>query len=290
MIGIITDSTCDIPQNLIDQYGIIVIPQVVIWDGVEYSDRIDLQPQDFYRRLKEVPTRPTSSQPSVPSIAEVYQKAVAQGADELVVLTVSSAMSGTYQVALQAAAQVEVPVAMIDSKGPTMTLGWQVLAAARARDAGADARAIVDCAANARARMVQYVGMDTLEYLQRGGRIGNAIKWVGTMLQVRPLVKINHASGLVEPVTLARTHKALVNSMYTRFFEDLAGGKNLHIAVLHGDCEDAARELAGRIRAEYAPAELLVNITGPVLGINTGPGALALCGYSDNGAGAHRRN
>jgi DegV family protein with EDD domain len=121
-----------------------------------------------------------------------------------------------------------------------------------------------------------------LEFLQRGGRIGGAAKWVGTLLKVKPLVSINHQTGLVEPVTLSRTQKALIETMYNKFFEQLGGRNNLRIAILHGNVLKTAEALAERIQAEFNPLELLVNITGPVLGINTGPGALALCGYVED--------
>ena len=162
-----------------------------------------------------------------------------------------------------------------------MTVGWQVLAAARARDEGADLAAILIRVEQVRSRLVQLVGMQTLEYLQKGGRIGSAIKWMGTMLQVKPLVSINHQTGLVEPVGLVRTHKALVEMLYSKFFSRLGGTQGLRVAVLHGNTPQEAEMLAERIRAEYNPVELQVNITGPVLGINTGPGALALCGFAE---------
>jgi DegV family protein with EDD domain len=113
--------------------------------------------------------------------------------------------------------------------------------------------------------------MDTLEYLQKGGRIGDAIKWMGILLQVKPLVSINHQTGRVEPVALTRTHKSLVETMYNKFFAHFEDFTRLHIAVLHGNAQAEAEVLAERIRAEYNPVELVVNITGPVLGINTGP-------------------
>lgn len=282
MIGIITDSTCDIPEQLIDQYGITIVPQYIIWGNEQYKDRFELKPFEFYQRLAVDDTRPTTSQASVVDFKHVYEKVFHQGASELIVLTISSAMSGTYQMAKEAASLVNFPVSVVDSKGPTMTLGWQVLAAARARDAGDDVRGILETIEKVRGRMVQFVAMDTLEYLQRGGRIGGAVKWVGGLLQVKPLVSINHETGLVEPVTLARTQKALIENMYKKFFERLDIGKKLHIAVLHGNALEKAKELAARIQSDYHPAELLINMTGPVLGINTGPGALALCGYSEN--------
>ena len=162
-----------------------------------------------------------------------------------------------------------------------MTLGWQVLAAARARDRGAGVEEIIHELDGIRGRMVQLVAMQTLDYLHTGGRIGDAAKWVGSMLNVKPLVKINHQTGRVEPISLVRTHKTLVRTLYKKFFEMVGTEKSLRIAVLHGNSEEEAQALADRIREEYAPDELLINMTGPVLGINTGPGALALCGYSE---------
>jgi DegV family protein with EDD domain len=181
-----------------------------------------------------------------------------------------------------AAKTLNMPVAVVDAKGPTMSLGWQVLAAARARDTGADLNAILNRVEQVRNKLAQFVGMESLEYLQKGGRIGGAVKWVGVLLKVKPLVSINHRTGLVEPVGLARTHTGLVDLLYRKFSEHVNGKKNLRVAVLHGNVLEEAQALAERIRAEYNPIELLINMTGPVLGINTGPGALALCGYAED--------
>jgi len=281
MIGIITDSTCDIPEDLLEQYGIIVVPSVVIWGEEQYRDRVDLKSLDFYRRLKADPVLPHSSMPRIQDFEAAYESAIQRGADSLIVLTVSNAMSGTYQLAKTTANKLTLPIEIVDSKGPTMSLGWQVLAAARASEAGADLKTVVDTVSHVRERLVQIVGMETLKYLKAGGRIGNAAKWAGTLLQVKPVVSINHCTGLVEPVGISRTHPALVDLLYRKFFEQIGEVKNLRIAVMQGDAIEEARALAERIQSEVHPLELLINITGPVLGINTGPGALALCGYAD---------
>jgi DegV family protein with EDD domain len=281
VIAIITDSTCDIPDALIEEYGIVVIPHTIIWGNEQYKDRVDLQPEEFYKRLAVDPRRPTTAQAGIADFQQAYEKAASEGAGEILCITVSSAMSGAYNMAVSAAENIKTSVHVVDSKGPTMSLGWQVLEAARARASGMDIHAIIERLDALRKRLVQLVAMDTLEYLQRGGRIGKAVKWVGVMLNVKPLVSINHFTGLVEPVSLARTQKALIETMYTKFFELLQGRKDMHVAVLHGNVREKAEELAERIRREYNPAELFINITGPVLGINTGPGALALCGYAE---------
>ena len=281
MIAILTDSTCDIPQALVEQYAIHIVPQYIIWGEEQFKDRVDLAPEDFYKRIQSDPQRPTSSQATTADFLAAISQAAENGAHEALILTVSSAMSGTYQMAKAAADQAKISVSVIDSKGPTMTLGWQVLAAARARDQGADRAEIIEKVAEVRENLVQVVAMQTMEYLERGGRIGDAAKWVGTLLKVKPVVKINHETGRVEPAGLARTHQAMLRMLYRKFFDGLETGGRLHIAVLHGNALAEAEKLAERIREEFNPVELLVNITGPVLGINTGPGALALCGYAE---------
>lgn len=280
-IGVVTDSTCDIPDALLEQYAIRVVPHVIIWGEEQFRDRVDLQPLDFYRRLVVDPVYPSSSQAGENDFLQVFEETASRGAKAIVAVTVSSAMSGAFQMAQSAAKRMSIPVAVVDAKGPSLSVGWQALAAARAQEAGEDLDGILKRLETVRAGLAQFVAMDSLEYLQKGGRIGGAVKWLGGLLQVKPLVSINHQTGLVEPVGLARTHKALVEMMVSQFFARLAGGKNLRVAVLHGNAPKEAAQLAERTRAEFNPLELLVNITGPVLGINTGPGALALCGYAE---------
>ena len=282
MIEIITDSTCDIPDDLVKQYGITIIPHYIIWGNKQYRDRVDMQPIEFYERMVTDPEYPTSSQASVADFKKVFEEVAAKGATEIIALTVSSAMSGAFQMASEAAKLVNVPVSVVDGKSPTMSLGWQALAAARARDAGMKVNEILTMLDDLKTKLVQYVAMESLEYLQKGGRIGNAVKWVGSVLKIRPLVEINHKTGLVEPAALSRTHKGVIDLMYNKFFDHFKGKQKLHVAVMHGNILEEAEEMAERIRQEWNPVELIINITGPVLGINTGPGAMALCGYAED--------
>lgn len=280
-IALITDSTCDIPQNLIQKYKIHVIPQIVIWGDEEYRDRVDLTPQMFYERLETESSIPSTTQPSPNDFKELYQKVIEQGAEDIVVITVSAEMSGTYQIAKKTGETVGVPVHVIDSKGPTMSLGWQVLSAARARENGGDLAGMLEAIEQARSKMVQIVCLDSLEFLHRGGRIGLATRYVGSILQLKPLVRINHETGLVEEAGRARTRQKSIDLLWDLFFDELDKNKPMRVAVLHGNALQEAEELASRIRTEYDLEELLVHMTGPVLGVNTGPQALALCGYTE---------
>ena len=280
--ALITDSTCDVPDDLIEKYEITVVPSLVVWGNEVLRDRVDIQPEEFYRRLETDLLFPTTSHPTPQDFSSVYANATQRGAEEIVVITVSSAMSGTIEAARQAMETTDAPVHIVDSKGPTMTVGWQVLAAARAREAGGDAQAMIAAADRARETMVQFVCLDTLEYLHKGGRIGSATKFIGTMLRIKPLVYINHQTGLVEPGKRIRTRTRSLEALYEEFFNDLDTHKTMRVAVLHGGALKDAEAIADRIRREFAPAELLINVTGPVLGVHTGPRAVALVGYTED--------
>ena len=162
-----------------------------------------------------------------------------------------------------------------------MSLGWQVLAAARAREQGASALQMIAAADKARQKMAQVVLMDSLDHLLRTGRIGKATQMLGSIIKLKPLVMINHQRGIVEPAGRARTRKKAIELLIQRFFDQLEIDKPMHIAVLHGNALPEAEALAERIQREYSPEELIINITGPVLGINTGPSALALSGHTE---------
>ncbi len=280
-IALMTDSTCDLPEELIQQYGITTIPELVIWGDQTFRDRIDITPQTFYERIEKDPVMPTTTLPTPVEFEKAYKDAIAQGAKEIIMLTVSAAMSGTFQAAKQVAERMGFPVHVVDSKGPTMSLGWQVLAAARTREAGASVYEMLAAADKVREKLVLIVCLNTLEYLHRGGRIGAATKFLGTLLDIKPMVQINHKTGIVEPSGQARTRKKSIEVLIERFFEQVQTASPIHVAVMHGNALEEAQVIAERIRQTHAPKELLINITGPVLGIHTGPRALALCGYAE---------
>lgn len=280
-IAILTDSTCDIPSQLLEEYSIYVQSHVLIWDGRQYRDRVDMLPEEFYRRLAHSKTLPTTSQASAQDFSLAYQRAYENGASSIVAILVNSTFSGAVHSAQQAAAGAQLSVSIHDSRGASMGLGWQVLAAARARDAGEDVAGILDAAEQVRRKIRLIVCLDTLEYLYRGGRIGNARRLLGTMLNLKPLIEVNHDKGIVEPAGRAMTRRNGLDQLYKSFFAGLGSNGKMHIAVMHGDAAGDAEVLVERVQQEYQPVELLTNITGPALGINTGPRAIALIGYSE---------
>ncbi len=280
-IALITDSTCDIPEALLEEYDIRVVPLTVVWGRERLLDHVDIHPETFYSRIAEDRVHPTTSPPSPTDFVEAYALAREEGAEQIVVFTISSALSATYLAAREAKRSVNIPVYVVDSRGPSMSLGWQVLAAARVREAGGDARAMIAAANRARTRMALLLYLDSVEYLYRGGRIGGAARFVSHLFNIKLLLYIDHETGRFEGLERARSRERGIEALFRAFAERMDRTKPLRVAVLHGDALRDAGSLAWRVQRELAPEELILSITGPVLGVHTGPGAIALCGYSE---------
>ncbi|MCO5198775.1 MAG: DegV family protein [Anaerolineae bacterium] len=278
-IAIVTDSTCDIPEKLLEQYNIYMVPLSIIWGSDDLKDGVDITADAFYTRLTRDPVLPTTSQPTPQAFVDIYQQAIDEGAQEIVVLTISSGLSGTYASAEMAVSMSDAIVHLYDSKGASMSLGWQVLAAARAREAGGDANAMLSAARKVRNNAVLFVSLDTLEYLHRGGRIGGASRYIGTMLNIKPSIYVDHKTGLIDAGSRSRTRKRAIKQLYEDFFSQVQGSE-MHIAVLYSDDMTDAQTLANQLKREYESAEIIIARVSPVLGVHVGPGAVGLTGYA----------
>lgn len=279
-IALITDSTCDLPAAWIQQYQISVVPLTIIFGSQQYLDGVDLQAEAFYQRLLTDKTHPTTSQPSPEQFLAAYRQAAEQGAQEILVITISSAMSGTIESARRAAQESPIPVQILDGRSNSMGIGWQVIAAARAREAGGGLAEMLSAAERVRAGLAYYITLDTIDYLAKGGRIAGAARLLNSVLQIKPIIYVNHEKGAVGASLPARSRKSAIDAMYKEFFKHVSSGLPLHITVLHNAALPEAQALAERVQAEYAPQELIISIVSPVLGVHTGPRALALCGYA----------
>jgi DegV family protein with EDD domain len=162
-----------------------------------------------------------------------------------------------------------------------MGIGWQVIAAARAREAGGGLNAMLAAAAQVRNTMTYYITLDTIDYLSRGGRISEAARYVNSVLKIKPLIYVDRDKGTVGAGFPARSRASALDGMYKEFFKRIPPGKLLHLTVLHNAALEEAQELAERARREYTPKELFISIVSPVLGVHTGPRAVALCGYTE---------
>jgi len=279
-IGLVTDSACDLPDDVLKEYDIGMVPLYVIWGTEELRDRLDISGEEFYERLVSDPVHPRTSQPNPEDFAAAIRAAADKGAHEVVVMTISSAMSSTYNSAQQGAALVkDVPVHVVDTRANSMSQGWQVIAAARAREAGGDAQAMIAAAERVREREATLLYVDTLDYLHKGGRIGAAARFVGAALNIKPQLYVDHETGAVEAGARVRTKTRAIEAMIAGFFERMDLTQPIRVAVLHGNVPDEVKALADRIQRDYNPVEVVIGLTSPVMGVHTGPGALALCGY-----------
>lgn len=277
--AIITDSTCDIPSEWLAQYDIVKVPLTIIWNEQTYLDGVEMIAESFYERLETDPHHPTTSQPAPQQFVEVYQEAQAKGYEQILVITISAEMSGTFRSAKQATESSPIPVHVIDSKSNSMGLGWQVISAARTRDSGQDLQAMIAAADRVRKNLAYFISLDTIDYLVKGGRIGGAVKFLNSLLKIKPLIYVNHESGTVGASVPARSRQAAIDGLYKQFFKHGDASKKLHITVLHNAAIEEAEQLAEKIRQEYHPEELFITIVSPILGVHTGPRAIAICGY-----------
>jgi DegV family protein with EDD domain len=275
-IALVTDSTTYMPPELVKKYNISVAPQVLIWGDQTYKDGVDIESSEFFTRLKTAKVMPTTSQVAVISFQEIFQNLVEQGY-EVLALLVSSRLSGTVQSAMQArdlmsAAREKVNV--VDSQSVAMALGFQVLAVARALEDGAsleDAIALAE-------KSYQYTGVffavDTLEFLHRGGRIGGAQRFLGTMLNMKPILAIQ--DGRVEGIERIRTKNKAQDRVLELTIEKVAGRTPVRLATLHANAAEDAKALLTRAEQALHPVESLFTEVSPTVGTHAGPGTVGL--------------
>jgi DegV family protein with EDD domain len=273
MIKIVVDSTADIPQELCEEYDITVVPVLVQFGTETLRDGIDISHDAFYARLVEGPDHPKTAAPSVGMFEEVFRRLTADG-HEVLSISIAGELSSTLSAAQQAAKLVEgARIACVDGGTVAMPLGFLALAAAQAIREGATLDEAVALVEKLRPHTRVLVGLDTLRYLERGGRIGRVRAFLGTMLNVKPILEVRHAQ--VNPVEQVRTWKR----MPARLVE-LAqqGGEIAELSVLYTTDERMAVQLADLCAAAGLMPRDRIRVVqvGVVLGTHAGPNGLAL--------------
>jgi fatty acid kinase fatty acid binding subunit len=275
-IALVTDSTTYMPPELVKKYGISVAPQVLIWGDETYKDGVDIGSGEFFTRLKTAKVMPTTSQVAVISFQEIFQDLVDKGFEVLAVL-ISSRLSGTVQSALQArdlmnSAREKVNV--IDSESVAMALGFQVLAVARAIEDGASLKEAIALAEKSHQYTGVFFAVDTLEFLHRGGRIGGAQRFIGTMLNMKPILAIQ--DGRVEGIERIRTKAKAHDRVLALTIEKVAGRTPVRLATLHANAAEDARALLTRAERALNPVESIFTEVSPTVGTHAGPGTVGL--------------
>ncbi len=276
-VAVVTDSVADLPPRVAEEFGITVVPLVVRFGTDLYRDGLDLSPDEFYNRLKGSKALPATSVPPPVAFADVYDK-LAEKTNEILVITVTSRLSGTHQVAVQAAGLMKkrCRVEVLDSEWAVMAQGFIVIAAAKAAQAGVGLDEVLDAARCTMRRVEIRAAFDTLEYLERGGRIGKAQAFLGSLLKVNPIIGLK--DGEVYPVGRERSRTRAIDRLY-----DFAlGFGNIEgLAVEYASDSDEANKLVQRLRSKYPKVPIHVSRTSPAIGTHTGPGLIIVTALGD---------
>jgi len=273
-IALVTDSTSYIPKELVERYKITVAPQVVIWGGKIYEDGLDIQPQEFYERLKTATVMPSTSQATVASFEKIFRRLLDDG-NEILAILISEKLSGTINSAVQArelfpGATIEI----VDSKSVAMALGFQVLTVARALEAGANLAECVKLANKATNYTGVIFAVDTLEFLHRGGRIGGGKRFLGTALKIKPLMELR--DGKIEALEQVRTRNKSLLRLVEILVERTAGKSPVRLATLHANAYEDAKEILALANARVQSVENVFSEVSPAVGTHAGPGTVGL--------------
>jgi len=271
-VKIVTDSLSDITSDLAGELGVTVVPLYVRFGETVYKDRVEITAEEFYRRLVSTPALPSTTQPTPNDFFQVYD-ALAKETDEILVIVVSSKLSGTYQSATQAKEMMKgkCRIEIVDSLSVAMGMGLIVIAAVNAVKAGANLDEAADLARRCvpRSHLIAY--FDTLKYLAKGGRIGKASGLLGSLLSVKPILTTK--DGEMSPLTRVRSLNAGLDYLYSV----AANCPNIEgLAVEHATTPDDADKLVERLGAIYPKERIYRAVISPVVGTHAGPNALAL--------------
>jgi len=272
-VRIVTDSTADLPLEFVHALGISIVPLSVIFGDEVFREGIDISQDLFYDKLIHGKVLPTTSAPSVGDFLEVYEPLLKE-TNEIVSIHISSKLSATHSTACQAAqimADRGARIEVVDSEVVSLGLAFVVLAAARAAREGRRIQEVKAAAERTIERIRIYVMVDTLEFLRRGGRIGRARAFLGTVLRVKPLLSLRH--GEVHPEERVRTKRLAIE----RLFQIATSYPNVReVAIAYSTNPQDAHDFRLRLEEAIPDVNILVTRVGPVIGTHAGPGALAI--------------
>ncbi|WP_281887770.1 DegV family protein [Paenibacillus sp. YYML68] len=278
-VRIVTDSTSDIPAELREALGIEMVPLKVLFGSESLRDAVDITADTFYDKLAQSPALPTTSQPSPAEFVEVYRRLSEPDGASILSIHLSSAFSGTYQSAQIARTMVEdsADVTLIDTKSASYGFGLLVVAAAEAARQGKSKEEIVQLVEELRQRKQVYFMVDTLEYLQKGGRIGKAAALVGSLLNIKPILSISE-EGLVYSVDKVRGTKKALSRIGELLKQDFADTP-VHLVFGYTKNKSDVSELQAQLEAAFQVKSVSYTQIGSVVGAHVGPGTIAVFAY-----------
>lgn len=269
-VAVVTDSTCDIPAELAEAEGITVMKLFVLFpDGESFHDG-ELTQAEFFERMGRAKALPTTSQPPVGDFVKVYERLL-DTFPHVVSVHISNRLSGTIESARQAAESFAGRVHVFDTLNLSTAAGWQAIEAARVAKRGAGPQEVLDALERFQGRVRHIVGLDKLDYLARGGRIGAVSAFMGGLLDLKVLLTVD-SNGAFEPVTRARGHKAAMRETLEYVRREMCGETKGRFMVAHAMSPETAAYLRDAIANAYEATELMVVETGVAISTHTGTG------------------
>ena len=269
-IGIVTDSTSDLPSYLVEQHEIYVIPSILVLDGKEYMDGINITREEFYTRLPALRTPPTTAAPSIGDFTTPYETLLSKGCDHILSIHAASQLTTIVNVARKAAEEFPGKVTCVDSGSLSLGIGFQILAAAEEAEFGL--QPALAAITSTQERLYVFAALDTMEYLKRSGRVPGAVATLGGLLSIKPMIELK--DGEVKPVGAVRITRQADERILNLLLER---GELERLAILHTNAEPRAKqlldELMNRVRKSIPREILFVNVTA-VIGTHLGPNGI----------------
>jgi DegV family protein with EDD domain len=272
-VAVVTDSVADIPLQLAEELGITVVPLLLRFDSAVYRDNLDISPDDYYKQLSTAKVLPKTSTPPPLAFSEVFDK-LAEKTDNILYIGLSSKLSGTFQVAVESVGLMkkQCRVELLDSQWAAMAQGFIVITAARAAMEGKNLDEVIAIAKQTTSRVGLCAAFNTLEYLERGGRIGKAQALLGSLLKINPIIGVR--DGVVVPLGKRRSRRKAIDYL----FNYAANKPDIEaLAVEYATDRDEAYKLEAKLRTRFPDVPVYISRATPAMGTHTGPGLMVVC-------------
>ena len=281
-VSVITGSAAQVPKETAEALGIDILPLLIYIDGKEYHDGIDISPGELYQRMRLNQMEVKTAAPTVGQYYQAFKNSIEGGAKEILCVTLSSKLSADYSSAKNAANLVktenpESKIFVFDSRRAAVPQGLLTIEAAERLNAGQPMEDVLTFLENAWQKSSLIAALDTLEYLNRGGRIGQAAIYVGSALKILPILQIND-DGVVAPATVLRNKAKIIPTIINRIIKETEGYTYIKLGVMHADAYEAAEELREEVQKRFPDyhGEIRIDEITPVMGAHTGPGLIGL--------------
>lgn len=273
-VAVITDSSAYLPQEIVEELDLHIVPLTLHWQGESYRDGEDIRAEEFYERLAEANDLPTTSQVTVGEFERLFQELLERDF-AIIAMLISSGISGTVESAIQAKENFpDAPIVVMDSKLVSMALGFMVMAVARAAKTGASLEECQALAEEVYPKIGVYFTVDTLKYLNKGGRINTAKRLLGSALNIKPLMEIR--DGKIELVESVRSRKKALQRMLELVEKGIDSRQPVRISTFHAAADTENQQLMAEAIERFAPVETVTTFVSPVIGAHTGPGTVSI--------------